>query len=460
MKSFPLIPAILLAIATLGTAAEKPIATKPPLGWNSFDSYGVYLHEKAAMANLEAMAEILAPYGYEYFVIDNGWYGEYKLKPGTLFPVERHASDVRLNEFGQVMPSKAYFPGGIKRIADRCHELGLKFGIHMMRGIPRKAYELNLPIQGTPYRARDIADTNPANNCKWCTYNYGVDMAKPGAQEWYDGLIRHLVDLGVDMIKYDDIVPYPAEVEAVAEAIAKTGKPILLSLSPGGEVDPAAIKSFQKAHMLRVTKDVWDEMQYIDECFDAWNRWSGKQADNFWIDMDMIPFGQLLMMSPRAELAGDDATTTVRLAGKGYRRWQQFSQDQMFTFITMRALSASPLMIGGDLPTMDGFSLRLVTDPDMLACNQNGVMGKRISQKDGIEVWLTPEKHRANQGWIGVFNRTDKLQRVTLTKTFLGLKQDATLCNIWRGQKKYELSAASAIEMDINPDGVLFLRFE
>jgi alpha-galactosidase len=460
MKSFPLIPAILLAIATLGSAAEKPIAAKPPLGWNSFDSYGVYLHENAAMANLEAMAEILAPYGYEYFVIDNGWYGEYKLKPETLFPVERHASNVRLNEFGQVMPSKAYFPGGIKRIADRCHELGLKFGIHMMRGIPRKAYELNLPIQGTPYRARDIADTNPANNCKWCTYNYGVDMSKPGAQEWYDGLIRHLVDLGVDMIKYDDIVPYPAEVEAVAEAIAKTGKPILLSLSPGGEVDPAAIKSFQKAHMLRVTKDVWDEMQYIDECFDAWNRWSGKQADNFWIDMDMIPFGQLLMMSPRAELAGDDATTTVRLAGKGYRRWQQFSQDQMFTFITMRALSASPLMIGGDLPTMDGFSLRLVTDPDMLACNQNGVMGKRISQKDGIEVWLTPEKHRANQGWIGVFNRTDKLQRVTLTKTFLGLKQDATLCNIWRGQKKYELSAASAIEMDINPDGVLFLRFE
>ena len=460
MKTYAIIPPLLMAIAPLGGAAERQLASKPPLGWNSFDSYGVYLHEEAAMANLESMAEMLAPYGYEYFVMDNGWFGEFELKPGTLYPVERHASDVRINEFGHVMPSRAYFPGGIKPISARCHELGLKFGIHMMRGIPRKAYELNLPIKGTAYGARDIADTTPANNCTWCTYNYGVDMSKPGAQEWYDGLIQHLADLGVDMIKYDDIVPYPAEVEAVAKAIAKTGRPILLSLSPGGEVDPAAIKSFQKAHMLRVTKDVWDEMHYIDECFDAWKRWTGKQADNFWIDMDMIPFGQLLMMSPKIDLTDDKEEATVRLAGKGYRRWQQLSQDQMFTFITMRALSASPLMIGGDLPTLDGFSLRLVTDSEMLACNQNGVMGNLVSEKDGIEVWITPEKHRDNKGWIGVFNRTEMMQRVTLTKSFLGLEKDATLCNIWRGRRQHELTDSSAIEIDINPDGVLFLRFE
>jgi hypothetical protein len=443
-------------------AATEPvrIAPKPPLGWNSFDSYGVYLHEKAAMDNLEAMARQLKPYGYQYFVIDNGWFGEYKLKPGTLYALEKHASDVRLDEHGHVVPSQAYFPGGLKPIIDRCHELGLKFGLHMMRGIPRKAYDLNLPIKGTSYRARDVADTNPKHLCTWCTYNYGVDMSKPGAQEWYDGLIQHLADMGVDMIKYDDIVPYPAEVEAVARAIKKTGRPILLSLSPGGNVSPAAIKSFQMAHMLRVTKDVWDQAHYLDDCFDAWRKWTGRESEDFWIDMDMIPFGQLLMMSPRTELVRESDASAVRLAGNGYRRWQQFSLDQMFTFITLRALAASPLMVGGDLPTMDGFSLRLLTDPDMLACNQNGVMGKLVSAEGGIEVWKTPEKNQSARGWVGVFNRTDRAKTVALTQALLGLTTNATLYDVWKGRKEHTLTATSSIAIDVQPDGVLFLRYE
>ena len=458
---FLTLTAALFSLAGAFAGAEPgPIAPKPPLGWNSFDSYGVYLHEKAAMENLEAMAKHLEPYGYEYFVIDNGWFGEYKLKPGTIYPLEKHASDVRLNEHGHVIPSKTYFAGGLAPIINRCHELGLKFGIHMMRGIPRKAYDMNVPIKGTSYKARDIADIDPKKNCTWCTYNYGVDMSKPGAQEWYDGLIQHLADMGVDLIKYDDIVPYPAEVEAVAKAIKKTGKPILLSLSPGNDAPVEAIKSFQMAQMLRVTQDVWDHANYIDDCFDAWKKWTGKESENFWIDMDMIPFGQLLMMSPKKEMQGEGDEAAVRLAGHGYRRWQQYSQDQMFTFITLRALSASPLMVGGDLPTMDGFSLRLLTDPDMLACNQNGVMGKLVSAVDGIEVWKTPEKGDRNKGWVGVFNRSNRLKTVKLTPKFLDLEGNATLHDIWKGRKEHPLGPSSAIEIDIQADGVLFLRYE
>lgn len=452
--------ALFALAASFAWAESRLIAPRPPLGWNSFDSYGVYLHEQAAMENLEAMGKHLKPYGYEYFVIDNGWFGEYQLKPGTLYPLEKHASDVRINEHGHVIASKTYFPNGLKPIIDRCHALGLKFGIHMMRGIPRKAVELNLTIKGTSYKARDVADTSPEKNCTWCTYNYGVDMSRPGAQEWYDGLIRHLADMGVDMIKYDDIVPYPAEVEAVSEAIKKTGKPILLSLSPGNNAPVEAIQSFQKAQMLRVTQDVWDHAHYLDDCFEAWEKWTGKESENFWIDMDMIPFGQLLMMSPREEMQIEGGDKAVRLAGNGYRRWQQFSQDQMFTFITLRALSASPLMVGGDLPTMDGFSLRLLTDPEMLACNQNGVMGKRVSFAYGLDVWRTPEKSTKKAGWIGVFNRTDRLGTFTLTPTSIGLDADVTVYHIWKGRKKYRVSSASPIEMDVSPDGVLFFRYE
>ena len=141
------------------------LAETPPMGWNSFDSYGVYLHEKAAMENVEAFAEKLKPHGYEYFVIDAGWFGEFKLQEGTIYPAEKHAAKMKFNEFGLLQPSDTYFPNGLKPIIDRCHELGLKFGLHLMRGIPRAAVKANTPVKGTKYFAQDIADTTSI--CKW-----------------------------------------------------------------------------------------------------------------------------------------------------------------------------------------------------------------------------------------------------------------------------------------------------
>lgn len=442
----------------MSTPSIEPLAQTPPMGWNSFDSYGVYLHEKAAYKNLEAMAEKLKPHGYEYFVIDNGWFGEYKLQEGTIYPAEKHARDIRINEFGYFLPSEVYFPSGLKPIAERCHELGLKFGVHLMRGIPRKAVELNLPIKGTPFRAGDIANTDPTENCSWCHYCYAVDMSKPGAQEWYDGLIQHIADMGVDMIKYDDIVPHPDEVEAVSKAIAKTGRPMMLSLSPGGEVDPEAIDFFRMANMLRVTKDVWDEQQYIDECFIAWRKWQGKEQPGFWIDMDMIPFGQLQLMSPPSKNNEKSVLDKgdIALSGKGVHRNCQLTKPQMETFISMRALAASPLMMGGDLPTLDDFSLNLITDPDMLACNQNGIMGSLIVDEMGLETWRVNRRGTNKEGWIGLFNRLNESVSVELQPARLGL-EDASykIKDIWKNVDRFFGSTVV-----LEPNGVLFVKFE
>ena len=451
-----LILVVSIRALTASAATSEALAQTPPMGWNSFDSYGVYLHEQAALANLEAMAEKLLPYGYEYFVIDNGWFGEYTLQEGTIFPAEKHAHDIRIDEYGYFLPSEVYFPNGLKPIVERCHDLGLKFGVHLMRGIPRKAYEMNLPIKGTRYTARDIADTNPDENCKWCHYCYAVDMSKPGAQEWYDGLIEHVASIGVDMIKYDDIVAHPDEVEAVAKAIDKTDRPILLSLSPGNTVDPDAIDFFRMSNMVRVTPDVWDEQKYIDLCFEAWRKWQGKEQPGFWIDMDMIPFGQLQLMSPPSS----DVKKTVMdkgdiaLAGKGVNRICQLSRDQMETFITIRAMAASPLMMGGDLPSLDMFSLSLITDVDMLACNQNGVMGSLIYAKDDIEVWKTEKKGSAQVAWVAIFNRSEVVKPIVLSAAKLGLKEISSirLRNIW---KKAKLDLNELVKIPIN--GVIFI---
>jgi len=444
----------------------EPLAQTPPMGWNSFDSYGVYLHEKAAMENLETFAEKLKPHGYEYFVIDAGWFGEFKLQEGTIYAAEKHASKMKFNEFGLLQPSDTYFPNGLKPIIDRCHELGLKFGLHLMRGIPRAAVKANVPIKGTKYFAQEIADTTSI--CKWNSQNYGVDMTKPGAQEFYNSLINQMTEWGVDFIKYDDIVPFPGEVKAVADAIAQCGRPMVLSLSPGGNVDPNHLEAFQKGNMLRVTSDIWDDQKGINECFQEWRKWQGKSHPGFWIDMDMIPFGQLQLMSPKpAGVEGHESkkelmekmksgklTPFELLAGKGFNRLSEFTQDQMYTFITLRALAASPLIMGGDLPTLDEFSLKLIIDNDVLECNQNGVMGSMVYEDEGIEIWNTPKKN-TNAGWIGIFNRTEESKSVSLTPENLGLDSAVNykLQDVWNAR------VLSTLDFSVNPKGVVFLKY-
>ncbi len=444
---------------------SNTIAPSPPLGWNSFDSYGVYLHEEAAMANLEAFSKKLAPYGYEYFVIDAGWFGEFQLQSGTMYPAEKHAKVLNIDDYGLLQPSKTYFPNGLKPIIERCHELGLKFGIHLMRGIPRIAYERDTPIKGTSYTARDVADTSSI--CVWNHQNFGVDMSKPGAQEFYNSLINQMAEWGVDFLKYDDLVPYPDEIEAIASAIDQCDRPIILSLSPGDHLVAENLQTFRRANMLRVTPDIWDDQKGIDLCFAAWRKWQGSEQLGFWIDMDMIPFGQLQMMSPRpiqldSQITKEEVSEMINkgelqnielLAGKGWKRWSEFNRNQMHTFITMRALAASPLMMGGDLPTLDSLSFSLITNPHILACNQNGVMGHLVYDQQGIEIWNTPEKNK-DAGWIGIFNRLENDMKIDITQSKLGLEeaQEYVLTDLWKGEELDE-------EVTIASQGVTFVRY-
>ncbi len=439
------------------SAAPTP---RPPLGWNSFDCYGCAATMRDLLPNLEAMAARLRSSGYEYFVVDNGWFAEYDVAPGERYPRATHAARVHLDPYGRYLPSARSFPGGLQPLIDRTHALGLKFGLHLMRGIPRQAVELNLPIHGTPYHARDIADTSSV--CRWCPYNYGIDMGKPGAQAFYDALVALLAGWGVDLIKADDITGHPAEIAALADAIARCGRPIVLSLSPGGDTDRRHLTTYRRANMLRTTRDIWDSRVGLDRAFAAWRAWQGIGGDGFWPDLDMIPFGHLVVWRPRESAPpGLGDVEGAALSGKGYERECQLTRDQRYTFITMRALAASPLFMGGDLPTTDGFSFALLTDPDMLACNQNGVVGRLIHDAAGLEVWRTPERGTGASGWLGIFNRHRERQTTALTDTDLELPPGCRLLrDIWRDRPLDMPTAAAPLRLDIGPDGVVFCRYE
>lgn len=407
MKTYKLVIIIFMGFIIPYSYSQTSIqdfAPKPPLGFNSFDSYKSSLNEEQAYALIDVMAEKYLPFGYKYFVMDAGWYSAYI--------TEKH-QDMGLESFGVCVVNPLYFPNGIKKLIAYAHDKGLKFGVWLMRGIPREVVHMNLSIPGTPYSARDIADT--ISVCVWSDMNYGVDMDKPGAQLYYNSIIGTLADWGIDFIKVDDMVPNPAEIIAVANAIEQGGHKMVYSLSPGDVHHPAHVNYYKRANMLRITRDIWDNPLSIEKGFFAWDEFQHVSGNGFWPDLDMIPFGRLEVVNENA-------------------RQSELSQNQMKTFMAQRALAASPLIIGGDLLTMDDYSFSLLTNKKMLECNQNGVMGVNVYRAGNLDIWLTPHKTDPGKGWIGIFNRTKTDRKVKLNKQDLGFIQFVN---------SYDLAAAS-----------------
>ncbi len=405
---------LVISSAIYSQTSIQNFAPKPPLGWNSFDSYRSSLTADQALPTIDVMAKEYLPFGYEYFVMDAGWYV-------TANPAKHKG----LESFGMCVVNPERFPKGIKVLTNYAHKKGLKFGVWMMRGISKEAVRKNLPIPGTKYYSRDIADTT--STCVWSDMNFGVDMTKPGAQEYYNVIIDTLASWGIDFIKVDDVVPNPQEIIAIANAIEKGKHKMIFSLSPGDVHHAAHSPYYKRANMLRISRDIWDNPLSVEKGFFAWEKFQGISGPGFWPDLDMIPFGRL-------DVINKDA------------RKSSFSENQMKTFITQRAMAASPLIIGGDLITMDNYSKSLLTNKEMLACNQNGVMGVNVYRAGNVDVWLTPHKTDPGMGWIGIFNRTTSDRNVTLTKQDLGFVafqesynlvpaiQSVQLKDVWSGK--------------------------
>lgn len=442
---------------------NKPVqlAQTPPMGWNSFDSYGCAIYDELALKEAEVFINSYAPFGYEYFVIDNGWFSnpETVIHDSLKLPISQHSKpeNVTIDSFGIVQPSETFFPNGFQGIVNKLHAANLKFGLHIMRGIPRKAVKHNTPIEGTEYSARDVHTTK--DNCTWCTYMHGLDMSKPGAQEYLDNLVSTFAEWGVDFIKVDDITHHPEEILGYVKAIQNSGRPMVLSLSPGGQQDKEYLDIYRQAHMLRITKDIWDDSISIVRSFRAWKEWNEYSEPGFWPDLDMIPFGELSILkrdfnkSRSKELLAEQ--NELRFGGQMHH-WCQFDRNEKETFITQRALAKSPLMIGGSLVSMDEHSYKLLTNKEMIDCNKFGSGASLKYDNNGIEVWKSEEAN-TKSGWIGIFNRTERDIGFTVSSANLHLNKTKVylLHHIWKN-KLLQLNDT----VDIAEGGVAFIKYE
>lgn len=412
-------------------------AQTPPMGWNSFNGYSCHIYEEVALKELDVFIESYAPKGYRYFVFDNGWFAEHERieAEGYRLPLQQHADpdQVRIDDYGVVQPSVEGFPNGFKPFVDKLHKDGLKFGLHLMRGIPRKAVTQNTQIKGTKYRASDIVNTK--DKCGWCSYMYGVDMNKPGAQEYYNSVIQQFADWGVDFIKVDNVIHKPMEIAAYRKAIDNCGRPIVLSLSPGKAAKESSVEeTYTKANMFRVTADVWDKTVKFEEHFERYKIFMKFSRPGMWADLDMTVLGELCLLKREVNKKANKNIKSNPRFGGHMHHWCQFNTSQKMHFLGIRAIGSSPIMIGGSLLSMDKESRDMLLNDDFIACTKAGLPGKVVYDENNVFVI---SKQVRSGDWLFVGNTSRKGASVKLTPAMLGKRGTISCSYVWQdGQFK------------------------
>jgi hypothetical protein len=424
----------------------EPLALTPPLGWNSYDAFGDSVTAAETLANAAWMQEHLLPLGWDTVVVDFRWYDPQPTGDDLLLNKTRVGAVLAADEFGRLLPASNRFPSatngaGFKPLASQLHAMGLKFGIHVMRGIPRQAVLAGTPICGGAFTAADAGDPN--DKCGWCPDMFGVRNDAAG-QAWYDSCAKLWADWGVDYIKVDDLSePYhAAEIEMIHHAIAKADHSIVFSTSPGPTSTARAGHIAAHANLWRISGDFWDRWPKLNDQFDLLAQWQGAGAPGHWPDADMIPLGQIALRS--------------KMGGPPHRT--HFTRDEQLSLLSLWALAPSPLMLGMNLPDNDDWTTALLTNPEVLAINQDasGPPAKRIFKTgQTAEIWL--RKLTGGALAVGMFNRTDKTITVNNDWSPEGLAHSTRLRDLWLRQDGGRLENFSA---EIPPHGCLLLTVE
>ena len=424
----------------------QPIAATPPMGWNSWDAYGRTLDEKSIKQSAQWMAQHLKKFGWEYVVVDEGWY---------LANLDANGNDshtrFEIDAYGRYVPVPSRFPSAgkdftFKPLADYLHSLGLKFGIHIIRGIPREAVAKNLPIAGSSFHAAEAADTSDI--CPWNAYNYGLNPLHPAAQAYYDSLARQYAEWTVDFVKVDCISDHPyksAEIRMFSEAITKSGRPMVLSLSPGPTAIDKRDEVSRFSHMWRISDDVWDVWyskenfpQGVKNQFSRAALWAGVAKSGHWPDADMLPIGSLRPA-----------------AGWGAPRETRLSHDEQRTLLTLWCMFRSPLIMGGNLLLSDDWTTSLLTNAEVIAVDQHSTDNHPVITTDDVVIW-TARSELGKDSYVAVFNISDTSQTVHYAWSDLNLAASVyKLRDLW---ERMDLRPATSLEVTLAAHGSVLYR--
>ncbi|MBQ2824522.1 MAG: glycoside hydrolase family 27 protein [Oscillospiraceae bacterium] len=415
------------------------VAKTPPMGWNSWDCYGAAVNEATVRANADFMAKHLKQYGWEYVVVDIQW-----SEPTAQNHEYHQFTELCMDEYSRLIPAENRFPSsaggkGFAPLAEYVHSLGLKFGIHIMRGIPRQAAHRNTAIKGTDKTARQIAKT--ASICQWNTDMYGVDPEKDGAKAYYDSIFELYAEWGVDFIKCDDIareLPHEeAELRMLSDSLKNCGRDMVLSLSPGPSLVEKAELYKETANMWRITDDFWDKWELLYNMFERAEKWCIHSGEGHWPDCDMLPIGHILQDY-------DENIVT------------KFTQDEQITMLTLWCMMRSPLMIGGEMTKFDDFTMSLLTNEGLIEVLNSTHSAHPLFRKtvDGNEhiAWFTSHNNGKDH-YIALFNAGESECAVTAKLPFAA---DFSVTDVWNGKNCGKVS--DSVSADVKPHGAVLLK--
>jgi hypothetical protein len=422
----------------------KTWAQTPPMGWNSWDCYGPTVVEQEVKANTDYMADNLKEYGWEYIVVDIRWFVENDKAGGYNQTDPIYVID----EYGRYTPALNRFPSaedgkGFSELANYVHDKGLKFGIHIMRGIPVIAVENKLPILGTDGITADQIYSTELQ-CPWLRDNYTIDASKPGAQEYYNSIFNMYAEWGVDFIKIDDLSrPYHTEeIELIRNAIDNCGRPMVLSTSPGKTPIEDAEHVSENANMWRMVDDVWDIWRDIPHLMKVSEDWYPYIAPGTWPDCDMIPLGRISIRGER----GEDRMTRL-------------TKDEQYTLMSFFTIFRSPLMFGGDLPSNDPFTLSLLTNKEVLKMHREGTDVRQLYQEDG-KVAVTSKNSQNSDIYLALFNISDdeSPQSVSVDLSDIDIDGECTVIDMWSGETIGKFSETFSQDLAPHASGLYLIR--
>lgn len=367
-------------------------APTPPMGWNSWDCFGPTVTEAEVKANADYMAENLKQFGWNYVVVDIRWYVANDKAHGY----NETDPSYNIDSFGRFQPAVSRFPSavggkGFKPLADYLHSKGLKFGIHIMRGIPVIAVKQKLPVKGTKVTAADIYSDK--DQCRWLHDMYTIVPGRVGAQEYYNSLFELYASWGLDFVKVDDLsspIYFSGEIEMIRKAIDRTGCKIVFSTSPGETPVTKATHVQSHANMWRTVGDFWDSWGQLKEHFDVFDRWNKWRSYGTYPDGDMLPLGRLGI---RAE--------------RGNPRMTAFTKDEQYTLMTLWSIFKSPLFFGGHLPDNDPFTLSLLTNKAVLDVLNKSKNNRPLYNEQDKAAW-TADAPDGKTKYLALFNKADQ----------------------------------------------------
>jgi alpha-galactosidase len=429
--------------------AASVLAATPPMGWNSWDGYGLTINEEQYRANVNWMVGHLKQYGWQYAVIDQDWFVANPTADG-----KTEAKQFQMDAYGRFIPAANRFPsvtpeGGFAPLADWAHSQGMKFGLHILRGIPKIAVEKNLPIADSAFHARDAADTN--ENCSWAVDNYGMNTSSAAAAAYYDSIAKLYASWGVDFLKVDCISSHPYrgdDIKLISEAIRKTGYPMVLSLSPGPAPIEKAGELREYAQMWRISDDEWDlwhgEHDFpkgVSDQFANFAKWALQSQPGHWPDGDMLAIGRL---GPHP--------------GEGEPRMTGLTHDEQRTLVTLWSIARSPLIVGGDLTAADAWTESLLTNKDVVAVDQRSSGNHPVVQTADTVSWLGRADDTSGAGdfYVAVFNLQDAKRKVELSWSALGLGgAKYAMRDLWSGKNA---GSAMNFSVTLGPHGCVLYR--